>query len=63
MIKKVLANIFLNIAILTLAFSIVWSFKNNFYIYGVIAVLAMAMCIYLKIRLVKTVRNLTNKNR
>lgn len=61
MIKKVLANILLNIAIITLAFSIVWTFKNNYYIYGVIAILAMAMCIYLKIRLVKAVRQLTKK--
>jgi hypothetical protein len=63
MIKKVLANILLNIAILTLGFSIVWSFKNQFYAYGVIGILAIAMCIYLKIRLVKSVRELTKKNR
>jgi hypothetical protein len=63
MIKKVLANILLNIAILTLGFSIVWSFKNEFYAYGVIGILAIAMCIYLKIRLVKSVRELTKKNR
>jgi hypothetical protein len=61
MLKKVLANILLNIAIITLAFSIIWSFKNSFYLYGIIAVLAMAMCIYLKIRLVKAVRQLTKK--
>lgn len=61
MVKKVLANIFLNIAIITLAFSIVWSFKNNYYIYGIIAILAMAMCIYLKVRLVKAVRDITKK--
>lgn len=61
MVKKVLANIILNIAIITLAFSIVWSFKNSYYIYGIIAILAMAMCIYLKIRLVKAVRQLSKK--
>ena len=63
MIKKVLANILLNIAILTLGFSIVWAFKNAFYAYGVIGIVAIAMCIYLKIRLVKSVRELTKKNR
>lgn len=63
MIKKVLANILLNIAILTLAFSIVWSFKNEFYAYGVIGILAIAMCVYLKIRLVKSVRELTKKHK
>jgi heme O synthase-like polyprenyltransferase len=63
MVKKVLANIILNIAIITLVFSIIWSFKNHFYLYGIIAVLALAMCIYLKVRLVKTVRELTQKNR
>jgi len=63
MIKKVLANILLNIAILTLGFSIVWSFKNQFYAYGVIGILAIAMCIYLKIRLVKSVREMTRKQK
>lgn len=61
MVKKVLANILLNIAIIITAFSIVWSFKNGYYIYGIIAILAMALCIYLKIRLVKAVRQLTKK--
>ena len=63
MIKKVLANILLNIAILALAFSIVWAFKNQFYLYAAGAILATAMCIYLKIRLVKSVRELTRKNK
>jgi hypothetical protein len=63
MVKKVLANIILNIAIITLVFSIIWSFKNQFYLYGIVAVLALAMCIYLKVRLVKTVRELTRKNK
>lgn len=63
MVKKVIANIFLNIAIITLGFSTVWSFKNDFYAYGVIAVLAMAMCIYLKVRLVKNVREFTRKQK
>jgi hypothetical protein len=63
MIKKVLANILLNIAILTLGFSIVWSFKNEFYAYGVIGIFAIAMCIYTKIRLVKSVRELTKKHK
>lgn len=58
MIKKVLANIFLNIVILGLAFSIVWAFKNNIYLYAAGAILAMAMCIYLKIRVIKSVRKL-----
>ena len=63
MVKKVIANIFLNIAIITLGFSIVWSFKNNFYAYGVIAIFAIAMCIYLKVRLVKNVREITRKHK
>jgi hypothetical protein len=63
MVKKILANIFLNIAIITLAFSIIWSFKNNFYLYAIISILAMAMCIYLKVRLVKTVRELTKRDK
>ncbi|MBC7745581.1 MAG: hypothetical protein H7096_10800 [Flavobacterium sp.] len=62
MIKKVLANILLNIAIFTIAFSIIWAFKNNLYFYAVGAILAMAMCIFLKIRIIKSVRKLTRKN-
>ena len=45
-----------------MGFSIVWSFKNQFYSYGIIAILIMAICIYLKIRLVKNVRELTKKH-
>ena len=63
MVKKVLANILLNIAIIMLGFSIIWSFKNDFYLYGIIAILAMAMVIYLKVRLVKSVKALTRKTK
>lgn len=63
MVKRVIANILLNIAIITIGFSIVWSFKNDFYTYAIIAILAMAMFIYLKIRLVKSVRELTKKHK
>ena len=62
MFKRVIANIFLNIAIITMAFSIVWSFKNQFYTYGLIAILIMAGCIYLKVRLIKNVREITKKH-
>ena len=62
MVKRVIANILLNIAIITMGFSIVLSFKNEFYSYVVIAVLIMAICIYLKVRLVKNVRELTKKH-
>jgi len=62
MVKRVIANIFLNIAIITMGFSIVWSFKNEFYTYGIVAILIMAICIYLKVRLVKNVRELTKKH-
>ena len=62
MVKRVIANILLNIAIITMGFSIVWSFKNQFYNYGIIAILIMAICIYLKVRLVKNVRELTKKH-
>ena len=63
MVKRVIANILLNIAIITMGFSIVWSFKNHYYIYAFIAILMMAMCIYLKVRLVKSVRELTKKQK
>ncbi len=63
MIKKVLANIILNIAIITLALSIYWAFKNSFYAYAMMALAAIALCIYLKIRVIKSVRQLSNKSK
>ncbi|SKB74297.1 DUF6358 family protein [Daejeonella lutea] len=61
MFKKILFNIFLNIALFVLFLCIFWSIKNGFYLYAIAAAPPFAMLIYLKIRLAKTVREMTRK--
>lgn len=63
MAKKILFNILLNIAIITVVLSAIWSFNNQHYGLLVGAVVVLAMLIFLKIKLVKSVRELTRKNR
>lgn len=63
MAKKILFNIFLNIAIIVVILCLVWAFKNGFYLYGIAGIPPFAMLIYLKVRLVKSVREQTNKKR
>jgi hypothetical protein len=63
MVKKIIFNILLNIAIITVVLSAIWSFNNNHYGLLLGAVGLLAMLIFLKIRLVKSVRELTRKNR
>lgn len=62
MLKKILFNIFLNIAIIVVALSLAWAFKNAYYLYVIAGIPLLAMLIYLKVRLVKSVRSLTRKN-
>jgi hypothetical protein len=62
MLKKILFNIFLNIAIIVVAFCLVWCFKNAYYLYVIAGLPPLAMLVYLKFRLVKSVRSLTKKN-
>ncbi|WP_220096043.1 DUF6358 family protein [Daejeonella oryzae] len=59
MILKILINIFLNIAIFTLVLSLFWCFNHQYYAYGAGALLALGMFIYLKIRVIKSVRKMT----
>ncbi|MFZ4100911.1 MAG: DUF6358 family protein [Sphingobacterium thalpophilum] len=61
MLKKVLLNIFLNVAIIVVVMCIAWAVKNAFYLYLIAGLPPLAMLIYLKFRLVKSVRNLTKK--
>ncbi|MBM3402169.1 MAG: hypothetical protein FJY21_07655 [Bacteroidetes bacterium] len=61
MLKKILLNIFLNVAIIILVMCIAWAVKNAFYLYVFAAIPPLAMLIYLKFRLVKSFRSLTNK--
>lgn len=59
MVKKILLNIFLNIALIVLILCIFWSIKNGFYLYAVAATPPFAMLIFLKVRLAKSVREMT----
>jgi len=63
MLKKILLNIFLNVAIIVVVICLVWSFKNKYYLYLFAGIPPLAMLIYLKFRLVKSVRSLTNKGK
>jgi len=60
MAKKILLNIFLNVAIIVVILCLVWTFKNGYYLYAIAGTPPFAMLIYLKVRLVKSVRKLTN---
>ena len=61
MIKKIAFNIFINIAIIVLVFIIVWSVKNQQYGYTAAGLFSVGIFIYLKIKLVKQVREMTAK--
>ncbi|HXH99647.1 MAG TPA: DUF6358 family protein [Sphingobacteriaceae bacterium] len=61
MAKKILLNILLNIAIITIVLSAIWSFNNGHYGLLIGAIGLLSMLIFLKIRLVKSVRALTKK--
>ncbi|MGB4398641.1 MAG: DUF6358 family protein [Daejeonella sp.] len=61
MFKKILFNIFLNIALIVLVLCIIWSIKNNYYLYAIAATPPFAMLIFLKVRLAKSVRDMTKK--
>jgi hypothetical protein len=61
MLKKILLNIFLNVALIVLILCIVWSVKNGFYLYAIAATPPFAMLIFLKVRLAKSVRDMTRK--
>lgn len=59
MVKKVLLNVFYNIAIFTMALCIFWGFNNERYSIVLFAVFALALFIYFKIRLLKVVKQAT----
>jgi hypothetical protein len=63
MIKKILLNILLNIAIITLVLSLFWLFNNRHYAVGVAAAGCLCMFIYFKMLLIKSVKkNLKDRN-
>ena len=61
MLKKILFNIFLNVAVIVVVISLVWAIKNGYYLYALAGIPPLAALIYLKIRLVKSVRDLTKR--
>jgi hypothetical protein len=61
MVKKVILNILYNIAILTLLLSIIWLFKHQHYPLLAGALFALAILIYLKVRLIKSVKAMAGK--
>ena len=61
MAKKILLNIILNIAIIVVVLSLIWAIKNAYYLYAIAGAPPLAMLIFLKVRLVKSVRNLSKK--
>ncbi|HEY1006240.1 MAG TPA: DUF6358 family protein [Sphingobacteriaceae bacterium] len=56
MVKKILLNIFLNIAIITLVLSLFWLFNNGHYAVGAAAVACLGMFIYFKLLLIRSVK-------
>ena len=63
MVKKILLNILLNIAIITLVLSLFWLFNNGRYVVGAAAVACLAMFIYFKLLLIRSVKkNIKERN-
>ncbi|WP_424288737.1 DUF6358 family protein [Daejeonella sp.] len=54
---------FLNIALIVLVLCIIWSIKNSFYLYAIAATPPFAMLIFLKVRLARSVRDMTSKKK
>ncbi len=61
MIWKILANVGLNLGIFSMGMSTYWAFKNG--VYGMMAasIFSLALLIFLKIRLIKKVRETAKK--
>ena len=59
MVGKILLNIFYNIAIFVLVLSLIWSFNHSRYDLLLGAVFCLSVIVYLKIRLVKQVKQIT----
>ncbi len=61
MIWKILANVGLNIGIFSMGMSAYWAFKNG--VYGMLAasIFSLTLLIFLKVRLIKRVRETAQK--
>ena len=61
MVTKVLFNIFLNIALITLAASFYWSFAHGYYPMSGFVVVIFGMFVYFKVLLAKSVKEAIRK--
>lgn len=61
MAKKFLLNIFYNLAIIMLVLSGIWAYNNKHFLFIIPIAAAIALFIFLKVRLVKQIKSLTRK--
>ena len=59
MLKKVLLNVFYNIAIFTMGLCLFWGINKDRYSIVAMAVFALALFVFLKLRLIKEIRQYT----
>ncbi len=63
MAKKILLNIFYNLALIVLIFCLVWSIGHHFYMLSAAALFSAALIVFFKIRLIKEVKEPGKKRR
>ncbi|HCN82004.1 MAG TPA: hypothetical protein DIT07_00050 [Sphingobacteriaceae bacterium] len=61
MVVKLLLNILINIGIFILLLCFIWAFNHAEYSILGIAVIILALLVYLKFRMIKNIRELTKK--
>lgn len=61
MIKKIALNVFFNIGLIVSIFGTVWGYKNTKYAAVALFVATAALFLYLKLQLVKEMRNSLKK--
>ncbi len=61
MIWKILANVGLNLGIFSMGMSAYWAFKNEVYVMLAASIFSLALLIFLKIRLIRKVRETAQK--
>ena len=61
MLKKILLNVFYNIAIFTMGLCLFWGINKERYSIVIMAVFAVAIFIFFKLRLIKEIKQATKK--
>jgi hypothetical protein len=61
MFVKILLNILINIGIFILLFFLIWAFNHTDYTIMGGAIVLLALLVFLKIRMIKTIRQLVKK--